>query len=184
MEENELISNIQNGDKDAFKDFIDLYKKFVINVCYKFVSNEDDANDVAQEVFIEVYHSINKFRSDSKVTTWLYRICVNRSLNFIRNNKKYKLTESYSNENEINSGISSSSSTPETALINKERADIINNAINSLPENQKTAFILCKKEDLSYQEISNVLGISVKAVESLIVRAKKNLQKLLVEYYE
>ena len=93
MQETDLISEIQKGDKDAFKNFVDIYKKFIINICYKFVDNADDANDIAQEVFIDVYRNINNFRGDSQINTWLYRISVNKSLNFLRNNKKYIIME-------------------------------------------------------------------------------------------
>ena len=184
MQETELISEIQRGNKDAFKDFVDIYKKFIINVCYKFVNNADDANDIAQDVFIEVYKSINNFRGDSRVNTWLYRISVNKSLNFLRNNKKYSQTNDISDESYKIPNSDDSDFSPDVSIINKERKNILDKAIDSLPENQKTAFILCKKEELSYEEISKVLGISVKAVESLIVRAKKNLQKLLINYYK
>jgi RNA polymerase sigma-70 factor, ECF subfamily len=184
MEENELISGIQKGDKDAFKIFINQYSKFVVNVCNKFVNNPDDANDIAQEVFIEVYKTINKFRSESKISTWLYRICTNRSLNFIRNTKKYTSTESYSDDSQnYLSQTSGTELNPEENVLNEEKIRVINNAIDSLPDSQKSAFILCKRENISYAEISEVLDVSVKAVESLIIRAKKNLQKRLIDYY-
>jgi RNA polymerase sigma-70 factor, ECF subfamily len=185
MDEFELILEIKKGNKNAFKDFIDTHKKFVLNICYKFVNNIDDANDIAQEVFIEAYKTIEKFRGDSKISTWLYRISTNRSLNFLRDNKKYHTTESYSKDpGYIDNIPSDSKSNPEQNTLNNERADILNKAINTLPENQKAAFILNKKENLSSMEISKILGLSVKAVESLIIRAKKNLQKLLINYYK
>jgi len=184
MDELGLILDIKNGDKKAFRDFVDTYKKFVLNVCFKYVNNEDDANDIAQEVFIEVYRTIGKFRGDSKISTWLYRISTNRSLNFLRDNKKYSSLESYSkDQNYILNAASDSIPDPEQNTLNNEKALILDKAINSLPDNQKAAFILNKKDDLSYLEISQILGLSVKAVESLIVRAKKNLQKLLINYY-
>ena len=184
MDEIGQIQNIKNGDKNAFRDFVDTYKKFVLNVCFKYVNNEDDANDIAQEVFIEVYRTIGKFRGDSKISTWLYRISTNRSLNFLRDNKKYSSLESYSkDQNYILNAASDSIPDPEQNTLNNEKALILDKAINSLPDNQKAAFILNKKDDLSYLEISQILGLSVKAVESLIVRAKKNLQKLLINYY-
>ena len=185
MNENEQIQNIKNGDKNAFRDFVDTYKKFVINICFKYVNNEDDANDIAQEVFIEVYRTIGKFRGDSKISTWLYRISTNWSLNFLRDNKKYSSLESYSKDQNYILNVSSDSiPNPEQNTLNNEKANILDKAINSLPDNQKAAFILNKKDDLSYLEISRILGLSVKAVESLIVRAKKNLQKLLINYYK
>jgi len=108
-----LVLKIKNGNQNAFREFITQYQKFVLNVCFKFINNPDDANDIAQEVFIEVYRTIDKFRSESKISTWLYRIAVNRSLNFLRDNKKYKSTESYSEEPEKISGHTEESSTPD-----------------------------------------------------------------------
>jgi RNA polymerase sigma-70 factor, ECF subfamily len=185
MDEFELLQEIKNGNKNAFKEFVDTHKKFVLNVCFKFVNNIDDANDIAQEVFIEAYKTINKFRGESKISTWLYRISTNRSLNFLRDNRKYIASESYSESPEyINNIPGESDSSPEQNTLTVEKAGILNKAINSLPDKQKAAFILNKKDDLSYSEISKILGLSSKAVESLIVRAKKNLQKLLVNYYK
>lgn len=185
MDELKLIQEIKNGNKNSFKEFVDTYKKFVLNVSYKFVNNIDDANDIAQEVFIEVYKTIGKFRGDSRITTWLYRISTNRSLNHLRDNKKYMTSESYSKDPDYINNVSSDPRfNPDQNTLNSERAEILNKAINSLPEKQKAAFILHKKEDLSYLEISKILGLSIKAVESLMVRAKKNLQKLLVSYYK
>ncbi len=183
MDDHILIQDIKNGNKDAFKEFVDIHKKFVLNTCYKFVNNSDDANDIAQEVFIEAYKTIGKFRGDSKISTWLYRISTNRALNFLRDNKKYSSSESYSRDPAYINNISSDSN-PEQYILNNERADILNQAINSLPDMQKAVFILNKKENLTSAEISQIYGLSVKAVESLISRAKKNLQKLLINYYK
>jgi RNA polymerase sigma-70 factor (ECF subfamily) len=149
------------------------------------VSDADDANDIAQEVFIEVYKTIDKFRNEAKISTWLYRISVNRSLNFLRDNKKHRETESYSEEPiKIVGAFSEADETPESSYLNQERSEILNKAIDSLPERQKTVFILNKKEALSAEEIGKVLGLSLKAVESLIIRAKLNLQKMLLNYYK
>ena len=181
---NNVITEIQKGNKNALKDFVDTYKKFVLNVCFKFVNNIDDANDIAQEVFIEVYRSIEKFRGDSNISTWLYRIATNRSLNYLRDNKKYYTDESYSQDPDYIKEVSSDSkSNPEENTINNERANVLNKAIDSLPDKQKAVFILSKKDELTSIEISKILGLSVKAVESLMIRARKNLQKLLVNYY-
>jgi RNA polymerase sigma-70 factor, ECF subfamily len=185
MDELSIIEEIRNGNKNAFRDLVDTHKKFVLNVCFKFVNNPDDANDIAQEVFIEAYKTLDKFRGDSKISTWLYRIATNRSLNFLRDNKKYTTSESYSKEpGYIDNVTSDSDSGPEQNILNNEKADILNKAINSLPDNQKAAFILNKKENLTSAEISKILGLSVKGVESLIIRARKNLQKLLINYYK
>jgi RNA polymerase sigma-70 factor (ECF subfamily) len=153
------------------------------------VHNREDAEDIAQDVFIEVYRNIPRFRADSKLSTWLYRIAINRSLNHIRDNKKNKWFHSFEDEVEAkNTQLqqlqSSKSDQPEFELENKQRAIILHEAINSLPKNQKVAFTLSKYEELSYQEIAEVMELSVSSVESLLFRAKKGLQKKLYKCYK
>ena len=88
MEDSFLLEQIRLNNHKAFQEMVVKHQKLVINTCYGFVHNLNDAQDIAQEVFIEVYKSIGKFRQESKLSTWLYRISVNKSLNFIRDNKK------------------------------------------------------------------------------------------------
>jgi len=189
MTETEIIKSLQEGSETAFKQLVEQYQQRVVNTCYGFVHNTEDAEDIAQDVFIEVFRSVHKFRADSKISTWLYRIAVNRSLNFIRDNRKRKWFQSFEDTVKAqNSGIQklegSESENPGLELENRQRANMLHEAINSLPENQKTAFSLNKYEDLSYQEIAEVMEMSLSSVESLIHRAKKNLQKKLHACYK
>lgn len=189
MSEAEIIKLLIEGDETAFKQLVEKYQQLVVNTCYGMVHNTEDAEDIAQEVFIEVYRSIHQFRADSKLSTWLYRISVNRSLNFIRDNKKNKWFQSFEDavktkNSEIPKLTGSDFENPEYELENRQRANMLYEAINTLPENQKAAFSLNKYEDLSYKEISEVLDLSVSSVESLIHRAKKNLQKKLYTCYK
>ncbi|MDB4583909.1 sigma-70 family RNA polymerase sigma factor [Draconibacterium sp.] len=189
MSETEIIQKLQHGNEQAFRLMVEKYQKLVVNTCFGMVHNTEDAEDIAQEVFIEVFRSVEKFRADSKLSTWLYRIAVNRSLNFIRDNKKYKWFQSFEDEVEAKNRQlkqleSSKTDQPEYELENKQRAIILHEAIGSLPQNQKVAFTLSKYEELSYQEISEVMELSVSSVESLLFRAKKNLQKKLYKCYK
>jgi len=189
MTETEIIQKLQQGNEQAFKQLVGLYQKRVVNTCFGLVHNTEDAEDIAQEVFIEVFRSIQNFRADAKLSTWLYRIAVNRSLNFIRDNKRRKWFQSV---DDIVRGKNASievispahSETPAAEMENRQRANILHEVIGSLPENQKTAFTLNKYEDLSYKEISEVMEMSVSSVESLIHRAKLNLQKKLYNCYK
>jgi len=151
------------------------------------VSSYADAEDLAQEVFMEVFQSLSGFRSESKLSTWLYRIAVNKSLNFVKKQKRNGLLQSIEG---FFSGVKGSTSSnlevedesnasPEETVINKEKRKILKSAINSLPQNQRIAFILSKYQDLSYKEIAEVMDISLSSVESLLFRAKANLQKKL-----
>ncbi len=91
MSEIEIIQKLQQGNEQAFREMVENYQKMVVNTCFGMVHNTEDAEDIAQEVFIEVFRSIQNFRADAKFSTWLYRIAVNRSLNFIRDNKKKQM---------------------------------------------------------------------------------------------
>jgi RNA polymerase sigma-70 factor (ECF subfamily) len=189
MSDNEIIAQLKEGNEQAFRKLVEKHQKLVVNTCYGMVHNREDAEDIAQEVFVEVYRSVQNFRADSKLSTWLYRIAVNRSLNHIRDNKKHRWFHSFeSNVEEKNRQLlqiaSGRSDEPEFSLENRQRALILHEAISSLPENQKVAFTLSKYEDLSYQEISEVMDLSVSSVESLLFRAKQNLQKKLHTCYK
>jgi len=189
MSETEIIQKLQRGNEQAFKELVENYQKMVVNTCFGMVHNIEDAEDIAQEVFIEVFRSIHKFRADSKLSTWLYRMAINRSLNYIRDNNRNKWFQSF--EDSIKSKntlhvnlINKNTDHPEFVLENTQRATLLHEAIDSLAENQKIAFTLSKYEDLSYQEISKVMDVSVSSVESLMHRAKKNLQKKLYKCYQ
>jgi RNA polymerase sigma-70 factor, ECF subfamily len=187
MEDTYLLEQIRLKNQNAFREMVVKYQKLVINTCYGFVHNTDDAQDIAQEVFIEVFKSINKFRQESKLSTWLYRISVNKSLNFIRDNKKnsWFLSLDLFFEKETSSKESFSVfENPQEILEKEERSKAIYQSIDALPQNQKVAFTLYKFEDLSYKEIAEVMDISLSSVESLIFRAKKGLQNKLVKYYK
>ncbi len=190
MNDKKLIDLIEKNKPAGFKNLVDKYQRLVINICYGFVHNRQDAEDIAQDVFIEVYRSIERFHRKSKLSTWLYRIAVNKSLNYIRDNKKNTWFQSLDilfNENtnaKVLEPEDSKNNMPDKITENKETSGYIYEAINALPENQQIAFTLKKYEDLSYKEIADVMKLSLSSVESLIFRAKKNLQKKLIEHYK
>jgi RNA polymerase sigma factor (sigma-70 family) len=171
-----------------FKNLYDQYVRMVFNLCLKYLQSIEDAEDLTQEVFITVFKSIHQFKGESKISTWIYKIAITKSLEFIRMKKRKKrfafFQSIFSNEKgEINMSDVHFHH-PGIQLENKERAAILFNAIDKLPENQKTAYILCKLEDLSYNEIAEIMKVTVPSVESLLFRAKQNLQKILGNYYE
>lgn len=187
MNDEELIQKIAAKDHFAFKKLVERYQALVISICYNLLGNQQHAEDVAQEAFLQVYKSAKKFRHKCKFSTWIYRIAVNRSLNFIRYNKKFRWTKSFSSlqENQpkrTTDFLASNSTGPDIALEEKEQREMLQKAMDSLPKNQKVVFILHKHEGLSYKEISKILKISLSSVEARIHRAKINLQKKLIPY--
>jgi len=192
MDDQGLIQKVlQNNDHGAFALLVDKYQKMVVNTCRGFVNGYADAEDLAQEVFIELFESLSNFRNESKLSTWIYRIAVNKSLNFIRKKKRETILTSItsmfgaSEKESLRIDTSADSSSEADHDINtKELHRTLKQAINSLPKNQKIAFILNKYQDLSYKEVADVMDISLSSVESLIFRAKANLQKLLSDFYK
>ncbi|HOZ84461.1 MAG TPA: RNA polymerase sigma factor [Niabella sp.] len=182
MSEQFLVEELRKGSEAAFKTIVNTYQDMIYNTCLSIVKNEEDAEDLAQEVFVQVYQSIKGFKGDSKLSTWLYRIAITKSLDHERKKKRKKrfgFVRSIFGEDaqvEINPPDFNH---PGILYDKKEKAVILFKAIDRLPENQRIAFVLSKIEGLSYQEISDVMDTSISSIESLLHRAKNNLKKIL-----
>ena len=186
MSESQLIEELKQGNEQAFRSLVDVYQQRVFNTCLGFVKNVEDADDLAQEVFIEVFRSIRKFRLESSLSTWIYRISVTKSLEMLRYRKRRKrfAAFSYIFTSENRAALDPADHQhPGVIAENKERSKILFRAMEKLPESQNTAYTLHKMEGLSYEEIAGVMQRTVASVESLMHRAKNNLQKYLYEYY-
>ena len=177
-----LVKRLQEGDEKAFAQIVDRYSNMVLRLAYGFVQDYQEAEDLMQEVFVAVYENIAHFRNESNLKTWIYRITVNKSLNQQRK-LKWKGWVSRIEDYLLWQNKTAETATPHSLLIRKEQADAIEQALQKLPPNQRTAFILHKYDDLPHIEIAKIMNLSVPAVESLIHRAKLNLQKLLVDIY-
>ncbi len=188
MEETELVAALRNGDEGAYRILVDSYQTLILNCCFRFVDDKQSAEDLMQDVFVEVIRSIGAFRSQSKLSTWLYRIAVSKALDRtkrLNRRKRQGLLRSLSLDEESGPPLPASDlPDPQQVLEQDERRRILHKALDSLPESQRVAFTLSKYDALSSREIAEVLGTTVPAVESLIFRAKTNLQKRLRRYYE
>jgi len=186
MNELEIIEKIKQGKSEYFKEFVDKYKNMVFRICFGFVKNKEDAEDITQEVFFTIYKNIKDFKFESKISTWIYRIAVNRSLNHIRKGKLSRIFNKISlkgeNENREAEIPAARDSSADFKVITEEKKNIISKALNGLPSNQRVAFTLYNIEGFTYEEIAEIMGCSISAVESRIHRAKMNLQKKLVIY--
>ena len=176
LDDDELIRKISSKDLIAFQQLVERHKVFIYNTCYNLIGNDQQAEETAQDVFLQVYKSAGSFLHKSKVSTWIYRIAVNRSLNIIRHNKRSRWIKSLTGmETEASGGED-----PDKQLEKKEMIELLKAAVDSLPEKQRVAFILNKYENLAPKEIGEILGIYTNSVEVRIHRAKINLQKKLV----
>lgn len=185
MTEPELIQGLLAKKEEAFRYLIESYGDRVHNTILSIIQNKEDTEDLTQEVFVEIYNSISKFKGESQLYTWVYRIATTKALDLLRKRKAKKrfafITSIFSNEEEeMEIGDFNH---PGIIIENKERAKILFDAMNKLSDNQKAAFTLSQIENLSYKEIAEVMKLSVSSVESLIFRAKSNLKKILKDYY-
>lgn len=185
MNEQELISSLQQGDSQAFKLLVDTWQHMVFNTVLGIVQDISEAEDVAQEVFIQVHQSVAGFRRDAKLSTWLYRIAVTKALDAERRKKakkRFSTIRSFIGM-EDTAEIATPFYHPGIALENKERSAILFKAMQQLPKNQRIAFLLIKTEGLNYEAAAAIMQLSIKAVEALMHRAKENLRKALQQYY-
>lgn len=178
MEKEEtIISKLKNGEANAIDELYQNYSEQVYNTALSYVQNIPDAEEVTQDVFVKIYKNAHSFKGDSKLSTWIYRITVNTSLNKVKSKKKFfflGLDQAHKESNFVHPGV---------LMERKEDAQQLYRVIQGLPDNQKTCFILSYIEDLPRKEIAQIMNLSLKAVESLLQRAKKNLQKNLINHY-
>ena len=170
---------------NEFDKLYEAYKDKVFNLALQYVQNLHDAEEITQDIFVKIYRNLDKFRNNAQPQTWIYRIAVNQCLDFLkakRTRKRFAFFASFFGQSDKNNNLADNLSDfnhPGIDLEQKESIKIIFQCLNELPDNQKTALILHKIEHKPQAEIAEIMQISIKAVESLIQRAKTNLQKKL-----
>ncbi len=183
-----VLDAIGRGDQSAFEQLYEATKGRVYNTALGYVRNREDAEEITQDVYVEAFRSLGTFNRDASVTTWLYRITVNKSLDFLKHQQRRKrfafLTSLFNpqtgaTEHEPTDGVH-----PGVVLEQQENAQILFRAIDTLADKQKTAYILTRLEGLSNVEAADVMAISVGAVESLLQRANAALKKQLAGWYK
>jgi RNA polymerase sigma-70 factor (ECF subfamily) len=168
-----LVTACLAGDKGAFDEIVQRHQRTVYQVCFRFTNNHEDASDLVQETFVRAWKGLRNFKGHAALSTWLYRVAVNVSLN--RVSKKRPESESI----DVDRFVDTSSDAPGAALRRAERARAVRRAINELPEKQRATLILRTYHDLSHQEIADILESSVGAVKANFFHALANLKKIL-----
>jgi len=186
-----LMLRVRDDDAVAFEMLIDRYQRKMIRFMSGWTRNPEQAEDLAQDVFLRIYKSRKNYLPTAKFSTWLYRIAHNVASNFVRDTgvrKEYQLSKA---ENSSTAGllieniaIAPSGFQPARRMDRDERSQIVLQALEALGERQKTAILLSKFEGMSYQEIGETMGLSVQAVKSLLMRARVNLKNLLDPYIQ
>ncbi|MFP4662629.1 MAG: RNA polymerase sigma factor [Halanaerobiales bacterium] len=176
----ELIKQFNNGNKDVFEELIQRYQDKVYNTTFRMLGNHEDAMDMAQETFIRVYRSLDNFKGNSSFSTWLFNITGNICRDELRKRQRSLKTYSLSSDKNINADIpedTEQKNNPEKASLSRELSITIQQKVDQLPGEQKIVFVLREFENLSYQEIADVLDISLGTVKSRLSRARRALRK-------
>jgi RNA polymerase sigma factor (sigma-70 family) len=187
MEDKELISKISEGDERAFNMLYERYKVRVYNTVLSYLRDIEASEEITQDIFIEIYNSAGKFQGSSTVNTWIYRIAVNKCLDRLRYQKRKKrfgfLQSIFNKDTGSLQHDKPDFEHPGIMLENKEKALILFKAIENLNEQQQTAYILSFIEELPGKEVAEIMGMGVKAIESLKQRAKARLRNELSKFY-
>ena len=182
-----LMLKVRDGDRGAFEALVEKYKQPVVNLVARTIGDFTEAEDIAQHVFVQVYKSAHRYEVTAKFSTWLFTIARNLSLNELRRRSRHRaesLDETFANDDEhpIRQAPDLQTTGPTDSLLRDELEAKVEEAIGDLPEKQRTALLMCRHEEFSYEEIARVVGCSLSATKSLIHRARETLKERLKPY--
>jgi RNA polymerase sigma factor (sigma-70 family) len=183
LDEKYLVTEVLSGNRNAFIQLIRQYEGLVLHIVTPLIGVNEDREDICQNVFIKVYEKLNTFQFKSKLATWIGNIAYNCSINYLQKKKNILLSSIVASENEISflDSLNFESDNPEQIIIRREDIKQLSEAINMLPEFQKTVLFLFYKEEISLIEISEILQMTVNTVKSHLFRAKKSLKQLMTK---
>lgn len=184
-----VMLRVKRGDAAAFSGLVEKYKQPVINLCWRTLGDPTEAEDLAQNAFVQAYKSAPRYEASAKFSTWLFTIARNLCLNEIRRRARHpadSLDQTYddSDDQPVHQVEDRRVASPPDDLLRGELEQKVEAAIQSLPENQRTALLLCRQDDLSYEEMGKILDCSVSAVKSLIHRGRETIKLKLKPYLQ
>lgn len=180
MHEAELIHSILEGNQQDYTILIKQYQANVFRTAMGLLHNKEDAEEITQDVFVKVYQSLSSFNGKAAFSTWLYRITVNTSLNYLQKKKRRRFWVGLSDILQV----ASKDRSVETIIAERSENELVRQALDALPEKQRLAFIFTKYEELPQKQVAEIMNISPGAVEQLLLRAKANLKKILEKKLE
>ncbi|MFY9152026.1 MAG: RNA polymerase sigma factor [Prolixibacteraceae bacterium] len=188
MNDKHLIEQILQQNGKAYRILVEKYKKLVFSAIYRIVRNSSDAEDIFQDVFLEVYRSIHYLRNENDLSGWLFKISFNKAISFQRKKNPARANTNFDDQLQVaaekNKYFLTDSQTPAGKLEEQEAEIILYAAIDQLPEMQKKALLMHKFENYSHKEIGEIMNLSISSVESLIYRAKVSLKKSLYSFFK
>ena len=178
---------VKAGDMIAFEELVNKYKQQVIHVIHRSIRDFSEAEDLAQNVFVQVFKSAPRYEASAKFATWLFTIARNLCLNEVRRRSRHQAesldaSQAVHEDQPVRQYEDVKNAAPPDAVLRTELEDKIDQALADLPENQRTAIVLCQQDELSYEEIAEVLGTTLSATKSLIHRGRETLKQRLKPY--
>ncbi len=185
----ELMLRVKRGDLPAFEELVQKYKHPVINIIYRLLHDLDEAEDLAQNVFVRVYQSAARYEVSAKFSTWIFTIARHLCLNEIRRRSRHPAQSLESSQTESEDSAprqypDDKITGPPQAFLNRELEQKIQEALASLPDKQRLALAMCQENELSYEEMAKILGCSLSATKSLIHRGRETLKEKLKPYLQ
>ncbi|MDB6066982.1 MAG: rna polymerase sigma factor region 2 [Pedosphaera sp.] len=182
-----LMLRVKRGDDAAFAELVEKYKQPVMNLAYRILRDVIEAEDLSQNVFLQVYKSAHRYQASAKFSTWLFTIARNLCLNEIRRRTRHPAdsldaTFNESDDQPVRQYEDHKTFLPTETLLHSELEQKIEAAMADLPEIQRTAILLCRRDEMSYEEIAVVVGCSLSATKSLIHRGRETLKEKLKPY--
>ncbi|MFO7942461.1 MAG: sigma-70 family RNA polymerase sigma factor [Bacillota bacterium] len=183
MDEERLVDLARSGDVSAFESLVEEYDGRIYNMAFRMLGNPEDARDVTQETFLKAYSSLSRFRGDSSFSTWVYRIAKNACLDFLRRRSRgtvFSLDQPLdTEEGELERQVPGDLPDPEEVALDSEVRRAVSEAIANLPPHHRSIIVLRDIEDLSYEEIAEVLEVELGTVKSRLYRARTSLSRVL-----
>ena len=179
MDDNVLVQAIAKGDKKALHILYERHHKFILHLAFRYLANEEDARDIVQDVFIELFRFARHYEEKGQLSTWLYRVTVNRCINH-KKSAYYRLREHDIKDAIFENLATKDEELAEQKMMTIERQKLLLEALHKLPKQQRMAMILSRFNELSYREIAQSMNISESSVTSLLFRARKNLKKIIL----
>lgn len=182
-----FVRQVLSGNRNAFEQLVRQYEGLVLHIVTPLIGVSADREDICQDVFIKVYEKLNTFQFKSKLSTWIGNIAYNTSMNFLQKKKNILVGDLFPKSNELNETIffeqisNGATISPEDILITKDDVDVLVAAIDKLPSLQKAVLLLFHQDDLSLDEIGNIMEMPVNTVKSHLFRARKSLKEILTK---
>lgn len=184
LTDEQLIAEFQQGRQEAFTMLVERYKDQIVNFCYRYLGDYDEADDVAQETFLRLYHKKDQYKPIAKFSTWLYTIATNLAKTHLRRRKRFAFFSFKSEDDDKRNDIPDNRYPADAEADRSMKDEMIQKALHSISPKYREVVVLCDIQELSYEEISAITGVNIGTVKSRLNRGRAQLKELLKELHD